>query len=124
MQQGYEDARTLHQFFEQARWQPTEIESIPADLAEVKLDRGELESIALIMMVGGLLLMDEERGRAEARRRNIPTKGTLGILIDAYHSDLITADQLRFYFDQISERSDIWISPALCQRLLSEVLPL
>ena len=32
------------------------------------------------------------------------TRGTLGVLIQAYHADLITADQLRFYFDQISER--------------------
>jgi len=35
---------------------------------------------------------------------------------------LITADQLRLYFGQIEERTDIWISPALCRRLLQEIL--
>ncbi len=47
---------------------------------------------------------------------------TLGVLIQAYHGGLITADQLRFYFGQIEERSDIWISPVLVWRLAREVL--
>lgn len=46
----------------------------------------------------------------------------LGNLIRAYRSGLITADQLRFYFGQVEERKDVWISPALCCRLLQEVL--
>jgi len=122
MRRGYDDAQALHLFLEQEDWQPTAIETIPVELAEAALDQGELESIALTMLRGRLLLMDEERGRTEAQKRGITTKGTLGVLIAAYQADLITANQLRFYFDQISERADIWISPALCQRLLHEVL--
>lgn len=49
-------------------------------------------------------------------------RGTLGVLVQAYRAGLITADQLRFYFGQIEERTDIWISPTLCRRLLQEVL--
>ena len=44
------------------------------------------------------------------------------MLTQAYRSSLITADQLRFYFGQIEEREDIWISPALCRRVLQDAL--
>ncbi len=66
--------------------------------------------------------MDEERGRNVARRLGVKVQGTLGILIHAYRAGLISADQLRFYFGQIEEQTDIWISSALCRRLLREVL--
>lgn len=39
---------------------------MPDDLASLRLDRGERESIALALALDGLLLMDEERGREEA----------------------------------------------------------
>ncbi len=58
----------------------------------------------------------------EARRLGLKVRGTLGVLIQAYRSGIITSDQLRFYFGEIQERTDIWISSALCQRLLREVL--
>jgi hypothetical protein len=45
----------------------------------------------------------------------------LGILIEAYARKLISEDQLRLYFQQISERKDIWINPDLCVRLLEEI---
>lgn len=47
--------------------------------------------------------------------------GSLGILIEAYARKLISEDQLRLYFQQISERKDIWINPDLCVRLLEEI---
>lgn len=66
--------------------------------------------------------MDEEAGREAARQRGVAVRGTLGILIEAYRRELITADRLRLYFAQIEERTDIWISPTLARRLLQEVL--
>jgi predicted nucleic acid-binding protein len=119
---GFEDAHTLRLFLSQENWEPTEVEDVPDDLASLHLDRGERESIALALALDGMLLIDEERGREEARRRGITVRGTLGVLIQAYRSGLITADQLCFYFGQIEERTDIWISPRLCHRLLREVL--
>lgn len=46
------------------------------------LDPGELEAIALAQehRPDVLLLIDENKGREEAERRNIPTTGTLGVL--------------------------------------------
>lgn len=122
IQRGFEDAHTLQLFLSREDWKPTEVKDVPGDLVSLRLDRGERESIALALALDGLLLVDEERGRKEARRRGVTVRGTLGVLIQAYRSGLITADQLRFYFDQIEERTDIWISSALCRRLLQEVL--
>ncbi len=49
-----------------------------------KLDRGEAEAIALALEIAaGLLLMDERRGRNEAKRFGIRFVGTLGVLIEA-----------------------------------------
>ena len=71
---------------------------------------------------GVMLLIDEEEGRTVARRRGLAVRGTLGMLIEAYRANLIDSDQLRFYFAEIERRADIWISPALCRRLLKETL--
>ena len=122
LQQGWEDAHTLRLFLTQEKWKAIEVDDMPDELAGLSLDRGERESLALALSMNALLLMDEERGREEARQRKVKVCGTLGVLIEAYHRDFITSDQLRFYFSQIEKRTDIWVSPSLCRRLLKEVL--
>jgi uncharacterized protein len=121
LQRGYEDAHVLRQFLEQARWTPTRV-TVPPDIASLPLDLGEQESLALALQDKVLLLMDEERGRAVARQRGLTVLGTLGVLVRAYRDDLITSDQLRFHFRQITSRDDVWISSSLCQRVLHNVL--
>lgn len=74
MHRGHEDAYTLHRFLAQEGWQTVIVETLPEDLAGVSLDRGELESIAWALAINGLLLMDEEKGRAVARRHGIATR--------------------------------------------------
>ncbi len=56
-----------------------------------QLDPGELEAIVLAeeYRPDVLLLMDEETGRLEARRRNLPATGTLGVLDDAAVRSLV-----------------------------------
>ena len=109
-------------FLTQEEWEAVKVEDMPDELASLHLDRGERESLALALAMSAHLLIDEERGREEARRYNVSVRGTLGVLIEAYQRDFITSDQLRFYFSQIEERTDIWISPSLCRRLLEETL--
>lgn len=121
LHQGYIDARILKLFLADVNWSPT-IVTVPPDIAALFLDRGEQESLALALLHQALLLIDEEQGRTAARQRGIPVRGTLGILIEAYHHGLLTVDELRFNFEQIANRDDVWISPALCHRLLAEVL--
>ena len=118
---GFTDAQILNSFILQNGWKPAIEIEMPMDLLNVNLDQGEKESIALALSKKALLLIDEERGRDYARQKNLQVRGSLGILIEAYAKKLISEDQLRFYFRQISERIDIWINPELCVRLLKEI---
>jgi len=121
IQHGFSDALALKLFLTQNRWQPTKNVEIPVDLRAAKLDRGEKEAISLALSKNALLLMDEERGREFARQKNLSIRGSLGILIEAYGKKLISEEQLRFYFHQISERKDIWINPDLCVHILERI---
>lgn len=122
MRQGHADASTLYQFLRQEAWAATPVTSIPPAILAAALDRGERESIALAVLYGALLLIDEEAGRSTARSFGLSVHGSLGVLIEAHRNHLIDADQLRFYFAEIERRTDIWISPRLCRRLLAETL--
>jgi predicted nucleic acid-binding protein len=122
MRQGFEDAHVLQQFLHREEWEPTVVTNVPPLLASAHLDLGERDSLALAFTLKSLLLIDEERGRDVAHQLGVTVRGTLGILIQAYRSHLISADQLHFHFNELERRTDIWISPALCHRLLLETL--
>ena len=53
------------------------------------LDEGEAEVLALAEETGGLVVMDERKGRRYAKRLELPLTGTLGILIFAKERGLI-----------------------------------
>jgi predicted nucleic acid-binding protein len=87
------------------------VESAPPDQLERvtrDLDRGEREAIALALRLrADLILIDESRGRAEARRAKLRITGTLGVLAVAAKRGLIdVAEVLRrlratnFYADE------------------------
>jgi len=122
IRQGFQDAFTLDLFLTQNRWQPDDCLQIPADVSSENLDRGEKEAISLAISYNATILMDEERGRRVARKKGLSVKGSLGILIQSYREKLISEDQLKLYFHQISKRKDIWISPELCNILLEKEL--
>jgi len=125
MRQGQEDARTLQLFLSQMGWSPEDVDPavIPRDLQEAHLDCGERDTLALAVAFGNaLVLMDETVGRRVVRARGLAVRGSLGVLIEAYRRRLIGADQLRLYLAEIARREDIWVSRALVERLLREVL--
>lgn len=121
IQRGFSDAHVLNSFFIQSGWRPVKNIKITADLESANLDRGEKEAISLALSESALLLIDEERGRVFARQKNLLVRGSLGVLIEAYAKKMINEDQLRFYFQQISQRKDIWINPELCTGLLQRI---
>jgi predicted nucleic acid-binding protein len=74
-------------------WIEVRVVNTQADLTLEALDQGEREAIQLAQEErAGLLLIDEKRGRLEAKRRGIPTTGTLGILVTAGVRGLIEAE--------------------------------
>ncbi len=118
---GFEDAYTLRLFLEQNNWKIHKLLHITQEIASTNLDKGEKEAIVLALTKNGLLLMDEEFGRAIAREHGLKVKGSLGILIEAYRNNLIKYEQLQFYFIQIGNRNDIWINSKLCDKLLIKI---
>ena len=105
-------------------WSPEDVDSatIPADLQEAHLDRGERDALDLAVALGdALVLMDETAGREAARARGLTVRGSLGVPVESYRQGLIEADQLHLYLAEISRRRDIWASQALVERLLQEV---
>lgn len=124
LRRGHEDARTLQLFLEQVGWLPEDVTEpmIPVELRRAPLDRGEREAIALAIALGtDTLLIDEMIGRKVARAQGIMVRGSLGVLVEAYRQQLISADQLRLYFAEIVNRHDVWINPALVKRLEREL---
>lgn len=122
IRKGYDDAKTLKAFFNQEGWTPIDAGELPNEIGRLNLDSGEKETIALALKKQtDLLLMDEERGRREARRLNLLVRGSMGILIEAYKKGVIDEHRLSFYFTQVKSRDDLWISTAFIDRLITEL---
>lgn len=86
------------------------------------LDPGETELLALAGPAGAdLVLMDDEKARGEARRLGFTVKGTLGVLVEAYRSDLLLFAEVELLLIAIASRPDIWISEKLCEQVLTEL---
>lgn len=73
-------------------WVEVRTISVSPDESLSTLDIGEREAILLAEEIhADLLLIDEKRGRLEARNRGIPTTGTLGVLLFAEDRGLVDA---------------------------------
>jgi predicted nucleic acid-binding protein len=91
------------------------VDPLQVDAASA-LDRGESEAIALAIahLPDVLLLIDEEEGRQEAKRRGIRTTGTLGVLDAAAAQGIL---DLRAAIEQLIATS-FHVSERLLRRLL------
>ena len=73
------------------------------------LDPGEREAIALAEeLQADQLLLDGADARREAARRNLPFIGTLGVLREAAHRELL---DLRVVLVQLRRPVSLWIPP-------------
>lgn len=81
------------------------------------LDPGEAEGIALARATSArLVLIDEQRGRAAAKRLGLPVSGSLGVLIEAKTAGHIPL--VRPYLDQMIAQGR-HIGPQLRSQVLS-----
>jgi predicted nucleic acid-binding protein len=89
--------------------------TLPPEI-DSSLDPGEREAIALAQenRPDVLLLIDENRGREEAERHNIPTTGTLGVLDAAAEAGLLDLPQAL----EALLGTNFHVSPKIIRRLL------
>lgn len=81
------------------------------------LDRGETEAISLALEIhANLLLIDERKGRAEARRLGLKITGLLGVLLEAKTVGLV--DRLAPVLDDLIDSADFRISAAVKSEFL------
>lgn len=120
---GYADAAVIAAFLEKLDCPPLTPTSVPTVLSgDVRLGQGEREAIALAAEQQSLLLIDDVYARAIAEEMGLQTVGTLGVLVEAYHRKFLGRDTFDELLTAIERRQDIWIHPALCRRVRSEVL--
>ena len=82
------------------------------------LDRGESEAIICAdEMKADLLLMDEAAGRKVAQNMRLPMTGSVSILVKAFQSKLLSAEEVESAFDRI-RKSNRHISERLLQNAL------
>jgi predicted nucleic acid-binding protein len=85
-------------------------------LLEATLDRGEASAIALAMDFDDyLLIIDDLKGRKEAKRLGMKITGTLGVLYSAKQKGFIT--KIKPYIEKLQE-CDFRISPTIINELL------
>ena len=102
---------------------PVTPQALPSGIkGDVRLGQGEIEAIALAKEHQSLLLIDEVYARAIAEQMGLQTVGSLGILVEAYRRGNLTSEVLEELLMTIAQRKDIWIHPALCERVRRDVL--
>jgi predicted nucleic acid-binding protein len=99
-------------------WVEVRVASTAIDPTLDVLDPGEREAIQLAQEVrADLLLIDERRGRLEAKRRAIPTTGTLGVLLAAQKQGMIDAEAA---LERLINETSFRITPAVRETFVQQ----
>jgi uncharacterized protein len=121
---GAPEALTVRLFWQHQQWPIVDVPEalLTAYVPPVVLDPGETEVLAFAQSLADpLVLLDDEVARAEARRLNLASCGTLGVLVRAYRADFLSLDQAELLIHEIAARPDIWLSAKLCEQVLASL---
>ena len=92
---------------------------VNASLKYIGLGEGELEAIVLYKQVNAkYLLIDDKRAKNFAKLNSVNTIGSLGVLILAKELGFLTS--IKEQIDKL-QKSKIYISPALIEKVLKRV---
>ena len=95
---------------------------LPPDVASLPLDAGEKQTLYLALKDKvDLVLFDDLKAIEEALSLYLTVKGTLGIIVQAFRTGLVTLKEVQAIVDIIIERDDIWIAAELCRQVLSNI---
>jgi|AntRauTorcE11898_2_1112593.scaffolds.fasta_scaffold57807_2 predicted nucleic acid-binding protein len=87
-------------------------------LLETTVDPGEASVIALAAEIGGLVILDDQKARKLAFELELDVTGTLGILINATHSNYISS--FPKVLDRI-KRTNFYVSDDLEKKLIERL---
>ncbi len=123
-ERGYPDALLVQRAIQRGQLIVVEVNDaeLPVDVTGLPLDAGEKQVLWLALRdKADLILFDDLKAREEAQARGVRVKGTLGIIVQAYRTGLLTLDEAQTSIEAIIENDDIWIADGLCQQVLAKL---
>lgn len=118
------DAESLEIQYQEGFLELCELGRPPIEIPK-RLGRGEEECIQLAVELNAdLLLLDDREARQTAlsvlsrARGTTQLKGTLGVIVSACLEGILSLTEATGLIHIIEKRSDIWIHPALCQKVI------
>ena len=120
---GAPDADVVQFLIQQGQIQVLPIKlNIDDPLLSFGIDTGEAQAIALAHQENAdWVLIDNAHARRAARSANIPCKGTVGILIEAFRKGILTLADFELLIHEIKHQPTLWISEQLCDEALVQI---
>ncbi len=94
------------------RFEQIVVRPVTNKIPDFKLDIGETEAITLALELDLPLIIDERKGRKIAQSQGVKVVGILGILIENYRQNCISAEECRYCFS-LFKQNGLRISKAL-----------
>ena len=122
LEQGFSDSLRVRLAIQRKQLIVKKVMNPRPDIAALPLHKGEKEVLNLALEnKANLVLLDDMLARSEAQVLGFSVKGTLGIIVKAYNTQLLTLDEVQIIFNSIIERNDIWIAEELCRRVFERL---
>ncbi len=96
---------------------------LPSPLPEwaLPIDMGEAQAIFLAQQqLADWVLIDNAHARQAARQANVPLKGTIGLLLEAFRKKHLTLQEFELLIQEIQAHPELWISDHLCEWALAQ----
>jgi len=86
-----------------------------------KLHEGELHALALSSKLNKIFLTDDMGARCAAERLNIEVHGSVGVVVLAYHRNLIDIKQAEKTLNDLYDVSSLFVTRAIVDIVIAEI---